>query len=77
MISGYALHGAGIIDRKLNLRTELTAEEAPEWGLGDVASEASAMGPLLKTNPRFLLRLLPACKNAPGVGKGLPIRRAV
>ena len=58
MMSGYALHAAGVIDDKLSPTRELTIEERREWRIGEPASEAAAMIVVLKLYAGFLMEAL-------------------
>lgn len=54
MISGYALHTAGIINENLKPTSELTRDQSTEYQLGDQPSEARAMTTVLKLYAGFL-----------------------
>lgn len=58
MISGYALHTAGIIDENLKPTSGLTRDESAEYELGDPPSEARAMVTVLKLYAGFLVEAL-------------------
>lgn len=66
MISGYALHAAGVIDSALNPTTELTAEEAREWKLGMPPSEALATIVVLRMYAEFVSEQLRQLAGEPG-----------
>ena len=58
MISGYALHAAGLIDKKLKPTGKLSNTECAEFKLADPPSEEGAMAAFLNLYTGFILEAL-------------------